>query len=83
MTDRFKILGTTETIPWSLIEPHRRQAERNHYQTLERLNERGGLSYCELVAVLEDRPWRKMTTDEAWYAFSRHMRDWLAGRKAA
>lgn len=47
-------------IPWSLIAPHEEQAERNHRQSLERLAERGGLSPCEAVAVLEDRPWRAM-----------------------
>lgn len=37
-----------ESLPWSLVEPWRAQAERNHGQTLERLNERGGLSPLEL-----------------------------------
>lgn len=37
-----------ESLPWSLVDPWRAQAERNHYQTLERLNERGGLSPREL-----------------------------------
>jgi hypothetical protein len=48
------------SIPWSLIAPHERQAERNHYQTLKRLAERGGLSPSEACAVLEDRAWHKM-----------------------
>jgi len=43
------------SISFALIEPHRKQAKKNHGQTLERLNERGGLSPIELVAVLEDR----------------------------
>lgn len=47
-------------IPWALIEPHEKQAMKNHGQTLERLRERHGLSPCEAVAILEDRPWRKM-----------------------
>jgi hypothetical protein len=47
-------------VPWELISLHERQAMRNHSQTLERLSERGGLSRCEAVAILEDRPWHRM-----------------------
>ncbi len=47
-------------ILWQIIERHQLQAQRNHGQTLERLAERGGLSSCEAVAVLEDREWRPM-----------------------
>lgn len=46
-------------IPWAMIASHERQADRNHGQTLRRLHDRGGLSWCEALAVLEDRPWRK------------------------
>lgn len=52
-------------IPWSFIAPHGAQAYANHRQTLERLAERGGLSPCEAVAVLEDRPWRAMAPGAA------------------
>ena len=52
-------------LPWSAIEPHREQAQKNHCQTLERLAERGGLSWCETLAVLEDRPWSWMGDAEA------------------
>ena len=52
------------TIPWGLISQHEEQAYKNHGQTLKRLAERGGLSFCEALAVLEDRQWRK--TDNAW-----------------
>jgi hypothetical protein len=41
-------------IPWAMIAPHERQARANHYQSLERLAERGGLSADEAVAVLSD-----------------------------
>lgn len=47
-------------VPWAFVAPHEQQAERNHGQTLRRLAERGGLSPCELVAVLEDRRWHAM-----------------------
>lgn len=52
--------------PWMLMAPHEAQAMRNHgRQTLERLAERGGLSPCEAVAVLEDREWHPMEQGEA------------------
>jgi hypothetical protein len=35
-------------IPWETVEQWRATAERNHAQTLERLDERGGLSPAEL-----------------------------------
>lgn len=58
MTDtrRFPILGSSETLPWSVIEPHEKQARENHSQTLRRLAERGGLSWTEALLVLNDRP---------------------------
>lgn len=61
----FPILGTKSTIPWSAIARHDEQAKKNHYQTLERLAERGGLSWDEALAVLEDRPWKSMRKSEA------------------
>lgn len=50
-------------LPMSLFRPHEEQARRNHDQTLDRLRERGGLSPCEALAVLEDRPWRRIDRD--------------------
>lgn len=55
-----RVLGWPPSIPWSVVEPHGRQALKNHSQTLERLAERGGLAPSELMAVLEDRPWHSM-----------------------
>jgi len=52
-------------VPWSLLQPHERQADRNHGQTLKRLAERGGLSPAEMVAVLEDRRWQRMDPEAA------------------
>ncbi len=40
------------SFPWTMIEPHRKQVESNHNQTLERLAERGGLSPTELLAAI-------------------------------
>jgi hypothetical protein len=61
--ERFKGI---KSFPLSVIAPHEAQAKKNHYQTLKRLAERGGLSPSEAVAVLEDRQWRSMPDDEAW-----------------
>lgn len=59
-------LHCPNSIPWGLIEPHREQAKANHGQSLERLNERGGLSPVELYYVLQDKNWspKQYFTDE-------------------
>ena len=60
---RFPIMhsdGGPESIPWAMIAPKEGQARNNHGQSLKRLAERGGLSPCEALAVLEGRGWRKM-----------------------
>lgn len=54
-----------EAINWDIIRPHANQAMKNHGQTLERLAERGGLSWVELIAVLEDRPYEDMDVQVA------------------
>jgi hypothetical protein len=43
------------SIPWALVEPHRRQARSNHGQSLESLASQGGLEAQDLVAVLRDK----------------------------
>lgn len=53
------------SIRWSVIAGHERQAMHNHGQTLERLAERGGLSPAEAVAIIEDRPFRRMELKDA------------------
>ena len=46
------------SVPWLLLEPHEQQAMSNHGgQTLKVLASRGGLSPCEALAVVLDRPW--------------------------
>lgn len=52
-------------IPWDMIASHEAQAQANHYQTLERLAQRGGLSADEAIAVIEDRKWTDMDIDDA------------------
>lgn len=46
-------------------ERDQKRAQENHRQTLERLNERRGVSWCEMAAILLDRPWHKMDEMEA------------------
>jgi hypothetical protein len=57
--------GSPTHVPWAVLAPHEAWALRNHSQTLERLAERGGLSLCEMCAVIEERRWRKMDDAEA------------------
>jgi choline dehydrogenase-like flavoprotein len=63
-------------IPWDVVEPHAKQAEQNHGQTLERLAERGGLDLSELAAVLEDRRWQSMGAWPAMETIWRHITAW-------
>lgn len=65
MDNRKKFPECPGSIPWAMLAPHERQALRNHDQTLKRLAERGGLSTCEAMAVLEDRRWQKMDVKES------------------
>ncbi len=63
-----------ESLPWSTVEPWRAQAEQNHSQTLEVLNERGGLAPKELWAAahgLGIRDFHKTTESAAG--------EWLRG----
>lgn len=60
----FPIIGGP-AIPWRVIAPCERQAQQNHSQSFQRLAERGGLSPCEAVAVLESRRWHPMDKQQA------------------
>jgi hypothetical protein len=62
---RFPILGGG-SIPWRFIEPHGRQVKRNHYQTLEQLAERGGLSHGEIYMVMTDQDWKTGLSKESY-----------------
>jgi hypothetical protein len=55
------------SIPWGMIVSHEKQAQLNHCgQTLQVLANRGGLSACEAIAILEDRSWKKMNEEESY-----------------
>ncbi len=74
--ERFDPSGAPESIPWGLLEPHEAQAVRNHSQSLRRLAERGGLSTCEAIAVIEDRRWCKMERKDAAEKLNDMVADW-------
>lgn len=42
-------------VPWNFVETARTRIESNHGQTLERLAQRGGLDWCELLYGLENK----------------------------
>lgn len=66
---QFPILGSGgQKIDFALVADHGDQARKNHHQTVQRLAERGGLSWCELYAVLHNQPWKKMDQNEALIA---------------
>jgi len=63
---KFPILGSNGAkIDWQLVVDHGKQAQANHYQSVKGLASRGGLSWCELHAVLHNRPWQKMDGNTA------------------
>lgn len=64
-------------LPMEMIEPHEDQARKNHNQSLRELASRGGLSACEALAVLEDRPWRRMDEAKANEALCRAIATWV------
>jgi hypothetical protein len=55
-----------KAIPWSMLSRFQDRAVSNHDQTLEELASRCGLSACEAVAILEDRPWHQMDEIDAY-----------------
>lgn len=52
---RFPVLEGGMSVPWEALVPHEPQAKANHGQSLERLAERGGLGWSEMLAVLEGK----------------------------
>lgn len=66
---RFPIIsarsGIKESVPWSYLNHCENRTYKNHGQTLEELAAQGGLTWVELLAIMEDRPWYNMDHDEA------------------
>lgn len=55
-----KVSFVNPELTWDATPEDHAQAMKNHYQTIERLNERGGLTWCEFLAVIEHRPYRQI-----------------------
>lgn len=51
-----------KAIPMTLLEPHERQARRNHGQSLQRLAERGGMSPTEILWLVRGLRWGSTRT---------------------
>jgi hypothetical protein len=65
----FPILkGDGAKIDYQLVSDHAEQARSNHGQSVDQLASRGGLSWCELYAVLHNRKWEKIDNNEAMIA---------------
>lgn len=65
---------------WTPLAEDSAQAKSNHGgQTLQRLAERGGTSWCELAAILGHRRWSAMPELDARLACEAE----IAGRRAA
>jgi hypothetical protein len=58
-----RVLGTPLLLPMGLLDGA--QALANHAQTLERLNERGGVSLSEAAALAQRRRWVHMPAEDA------------------
>lgn len=66
---QFPVLGGCGAmIDYQLVVDHGEQAKRNHYQTVERLAQRGGLGWSELYAVLHNKPFQKLDANDAMIA---------------
>lgn len=61
------------SMPWHLIEPHEKQADRNHHQSLKTLSHRGGLSSSEMAAVMNDRNYTDMSEVDAQVDLLKHL----------
>jgi hypothetical protein len=53
-----------KTILWTLIQNHEEQAQINHGQNLNRLNERHGLGLTELYAIINNIKFREVQLNE-------------------
>ena len=60
---KFPIIHTFETIPYNMLAQHKEQIFKNHNQTLDMLEERGGLDWVETYCILEDIAFNKNISD--------------------
>ncbi len=69
-------------LPWNMLANHEKQALINHGQTLDRLAQRGGLSPCEALAILSDRPWRRRLERDVHESLNAMLQAYLEGLPA-
>lgn len=85
-TKTFRVMdaptGCPQLVPWWLLAPFEPQAIENHGQTLERLNERGGLDPSEMLAVIEGRRWHRMDDVEAGQQLAKLVSDAITARRS-
>lgn len=64
--DPYPILGTNpqQYIPRGLLMSHENQAWENHGQSLNRLAQRGGLTWTEALAIIEGKRWKDAEHNE-------------------
>ncbi|MBG8552367.1 hypothetical protein [Hymenobacter guriensis] len=53
-----------KSIPMEVLRPFEKQAYRNHDQTLERLNQRGGLTPKETLAIIRGCSFYRLNVTE-------------------
>lgn len=56
---KFPVINTKpqQYIPYDVLKCHEERVNLNHGQSLEQLADRGGLSWHEILCILEDKPW--------------------------
>lgn len=59
--------GEPFMLPWDFIQPHEKQAQLNHHQSLDALARRGGLDPTEALDILLDQPFAtsRLTWEDA------------------
>lgn len=60
---QFRIMGQ-RSIPFAAVAPYEDRAKQNHDQSLDRLNERGGLDVSELWAIVHGKTLREVRQAE-------------------
>ena len=61
--DYMRVIGTRGALFIDATLLNEEWAQNNHGQTLQRLNERGGLSLCEAAAIAQRREWQKQDAE--------------------
>lgn len=72
-----RIIGPIYTnIPREIIASRRERVLKDYGISIEDAESRGGLSVCEAIAVIEDRPWSYVPVQDAYARLARYVRDY-------